>query len=161
MNTRFKSGAFQVVEIKITTAAETVNFPDVPQLRNDANQRIIIKGIELVTDNVLVNSVSDNTLVTAPVAELAKATLNLYDAGWQKIYQIPLLFFNHMQSEWGNFIPFSEKLREIDDFRRVDWNKSQIVFVAAPAPSYSIMLGVDYERQMMDPRTGQPTSDLQ
>lgn len=161
MINRFRQGPFEIVEIKITTATQTVNFPDVPQLRNDANQAITIKAIEVVTDNVLTNSISDNTLVTAPVTELVKATLILYDDRWNKIYLMPLLFLNDVQSEWGNFIPFQQKIREFNDLRRVDWNKSQISFVAAPTPSYSIMLGVSYERQILDPITGQPTGGLQ
>lgn len=156
MNNRFRQGPFEIVEIKVTSASQTLNFPDVPQLRNDTNQQIIVKAVELITDNVLQFSVSDNSLVCAPVSELSLATLVLYDRNWNKVYQMPLLFLNHMQSEWGNFIPFSEKIREFNDLDKVDWNKSQIVFVGIPTPSYSIMLGVDYERIILDPITRMP-----
>lgn len=159
MNKQFKQGPYQIVELKVTSAGTVQNFPDEPQLRNDGAQKIWIKMIELITVNVLGHSVSDSTIVNAPLTELIKATLVLYDRGWNKVYQLPLLLLNHMASDPAAFIPFTRDIREFNDLDRVDWNKSQVIFTNAPAPTYSIMLGVSYARQAIDQQTGKLAAD--
>lgn len=154
MNNRFKQGPFQIVSTRITGAGQTVNLPDVPQLRNDSNQRITIKMIEVITVNILGFDPNNTATVNAPTAELLKATLVLYDNGWNKVYQFPVLMLNHMASDPAAFIPYDWNRREFNDLNRVDWNKSQFVFVAAPTPTYSILLGVSYKREELNPQDG-------
>lgn len=153
MNNRFKQSPYQLVSQVVTTTGQTVNLTDQPQLRNTQDQRIKIKMIEIITTDCLTFDPNNTGIAISPNAELQKATLVLYDNGWNKVYQLPLMMLNHLRSATT---PANEYPREFNDLEKVDWNKSQIVFVTAPnpTPNYSIVLGVSYSREELNPQTG-------
>lgn len=139
-------GPYQMIEIAVTRAGlQTVPFPDVPQLRSTGTRKIIIKGISLVTSDVLTNApVSGN--VNAPFTEIQKMTLIIYCEGWEKAQYLPLMDLNDSFFFGGNF-PNSMKTMKFNNWQDVDWNKTKIqlsngtLTVGAP---YSVLLGIDY-----------------
>lgn len=155
----FKQGPSTLVEVQVTanTTGSQIVFPDVPQLRNDASQTISIRAIEIVTPATLTNAPSGAAV--SPITELQKAVLVLYSEGWNKVFQIPLLFLNHIQDSTPN--PFARTIREFNEMPKVDWNKSYINFMVAQTPTYSFLFNIDYTRQLIDSTTGRPIASQQ
>lgn len=132
---------YEQIELQIPVGAPTkVMFQDLPNLRNQADQSIVIRDIDLTL--VTVVPVTPNGGTNAPIAEIKKAVLVLYNNGEESIYRIPLLKLNRINDFANPFQPIWESL---DDLKNVDWSKSYILFSSAPANTpYTILLGVSY-----------------
>jgi hypothetical protein len=142
-------GPSQLVEVPVNAATQKQPFPDVPQLRSQPGQRIVIKGIRLITAKVLTRGVSINA-VNAPLAELQKMTLVLFSQQWQKGQNIPLLTLNDMadsDATTATTIPYRNTPTKFADWQNVDWPQSFIQYAngttAANTP-YVILFDVEY-----------------
>jgi hypothetical protein len=132
---------YEQIELQIPTGAPTkVMFPDLPNLRNQSDQAILIKYLEIFTATVV--PTTPNGAANAPIAELKKAVVVLYVNGEESIYRIPLLKLNRL-NDFAN--PYQDKHEDFEDLKNVDWAKSYILFASAPANTpYSILFGVSY-----------------
>lgn len=142
-------GPSELVEVAIpTTAGSRVNFPDIPQLRSQPDQDVIIKAVRVITDQVLTTGPSLG-LTNAPKAELQKIAVVFYSEGWEKGHLIPALTLNDMANfDTTTPIPFKQGgTTYFDNWKNVDWPKSYLQFAAAPASTpYEVILEVEYVR---------------
>lgn len=139
-------GPSQLIEIPVTANGQTqVNFPDVPNLRNQQDQTVIIKAMRLITDTVLTNAPKGGQ-VTAPLAELQKISLVIYAEGWEKGLNIPVLTLNDTFTEAAG-IPWRDRTMQFANWENVDWQKSFLKYsngtVSASQP-YAVLLEVEY-----------------
>jgi hypothetical protein len=137
-----------LIEIPVNTnGQQRVPVPDISQLRSTTTQRIVIKGLRLISAEVLTNGVISAS-PTAPAAELAKMTLTIYAEGWEKGQTIPLLTLNDMVFTTGA-IPYRFNPTRFDNWVNVDWPKSYIQYAnsttSAGAP-YVVLLECEYVR---------------
>lgn len=141
-------GPSELIEVPFPAAAngqQKVPFPTVEDLRSDENQRVILKGMRLITADVAVGA----PLIagpTAPLSELQKMFLVLYAEGWEKAVYIPLLTLNDVFTE-ASGVPFRHGATRFNNWEKVAWNKCFIqlangtVVVGAP---YVVMFDVEY-----------------
>lgn len=137
-----------IVELPVlVNGAGKVKFPDVPQLRNTAQQTIVIKAMRFVTLDVLVAGML-TAAPNAPLAEAQKIAAVIYSEGWEKGQYIPLLVLNDVATPAGTF-PYRQSKTSFADWKNVDFNKSYIQYanttVSAGTP-YVIMIEVEYLR---------------
>lgn len=143
-------GPSEIIEIPIASGATRVTLPDVPQLRNQGDQVVIIKSIRLITAKVLTNAPTLGTAVT-PLADLKKISLILYSNGWEKGHLIPVLVLNDVadaDSTSATTIPYRSKTTRLSNWQDVDWNKSALQFSAgtSAAGASALVLEVEYIR---------------
>lgn len=139
-------GPSMLIEVPITANGLTnVQFPDVPELRNQTDQTIVIKAIRVIPPAVLTNGPLSGNAV-APITELVKQTLIIYSQGWEKGKNIPMGSLIDIFVE-GTGTPWKNRSTQLANWRNVDWNKSQLRFangtVSAGTP-YSVILEVEY-----------------
>lgn len=137
-----------LIEVNVpNNGSQRVPFPDISQLRSTVNQQIIIKGLRLVSAEVLTNGIISSN-ATAPATELQKMSITVYSEGWEKGQTIPMLTFNDFVFTTGA-IPYRNHSTRFDDWRNVDWPKSYIQYangtVSAGAP-YVVLLDCEYIR---------------
>lgn len=141
-------GPSVLIEVNVqTNGQQRVPFPDISQLRSTAYQSIIIKGLKLISAEILTNGIiSANT--TAPATELQKMAVTIYAEGWEKGQTIPILEFNDFVFTTGA-IPYRNTPTRFDNWQNVDWPKSYLQFangtVSAGAP-YVVLLDCEYIR---------------
>jgi hypothetical protein len=137
---------FEMVELLINAAVTRQNFSDIPQLRSQKDQQIVIQKIQFFPLSIYANSQTTNATPGTPVAEVPKIVLTLYVRGEERIHFIPLAMLNNTQSDTGaGFTPFQQEQIEFDDLLEVDWTKSYVQYNAAAAGfPYIIPLGVTY-----------------
>lgn len=135
------------IEIPVTLNGQfQVPFPDQPQLRSKMDQKIVIKGIRLITPDVLSNAwLSGNA--NAPVTELQKMSATFYAEGWEKGQKIPLLTLNGMQLQGGT-APNAQEWTRVDDWVNVDWPKCFLTFSngtgGSAGATYSVVMDILY-----------------
>lgn len=137
-----------LLEIPVATnGQQRVPIPDIAQLRSTTSTQVVVKGIRLISAEVLTNGVISSS-PTSPAAELAKMTLTIYSEGWEKGQTIPILTFNDMEFTVGA-IPFRRSPTMLDNWVAVDWPKSYIQYAngttSAGAP-YVVLLDIQYLR---------------
>ena len=137
-----------LIEVNVTqNNQQRIPFPDIAQLRSTVNQSIIMKGLRLISDEVLTNGVLSGN-PTAPATELAKMTLVIYAEGWEKGQSIPVLVLNDMTFTTGA-IPYRQNPTNFDNWRNVDWPKSYLQLangtLTAGAP-YTVLFECMYIR---------------
>lgn len=143
-------GASEIIEIPIASGATRVTLPDVPQLRNQGDQLVIIKAIRVITAKVLTNAPTLGTAVT-PLADLRKMSLSIYSQGWEKGHLIPLLLLNDVvdaDAASATTIPYRPETTRLNNWQDVDWNKSYIQFSpgTSAAGASACVLEVEYVR---------------
>lgn len=143
-----------LIEVNVNqNGLQRVPFPDISQLRSTVTQRIVIKGLRLISSEVLTNGIISGN-PTAPATELAKMGVTIYAEGWEKGQSIPILTMNDMQFTVGA-IPFRFNATRFDNWVAVDWPKSYLQFangtVSAGAP-YVVLLDCEYVRLNADNR---------
>jgi len=141
-------GPSVLIEINVqTNGQQRVPFPDISQLRSTAYQSIIIKGMRLISIEVLTNGIISNN-PNAPITELPKMAVTLYAEGWEKGQTIPLLTLNDMNFTTGA-IPFRQKPTRFDNWVNVDFPKSYLQYangtLSANAP-YVVLIDCEYVR---------------
>lgn len=140
-------GPSQLIEVPVSSSGkQRIPFPDIQQLRSMTTQRIIIKGIRLITHEVLTNGpVTGN--VNAPVTELVKISLVLYCEGWEKAQFIPVLILNDAPLPGGTFAHRYHATR-FNNWENVDWSKSYMQYSNGTSSvvdtPYCVMFDVEY-----------------
>lgn len=128
-----------------------VSFDDQPQLRNQANQIIIITDVEVFLDTVVANSQETPTIPGMAAVDLPLAVLTLNVGNEETIFQIPLGRINKMNDFINPFIWKPEGFLYLVD---VNWDKCYVQFSAAPtATTFIIPFGVSYFRFKKDPNS--------
>lgn len=142
---------YELVELTIPAAATgRVAFNTIPQLRNQADQRITIVDVEVFPITSYGASQNTNTIPGMAATEIPKAVLVLYVNGEESIKMIPLAKLLHIQDTTP--IPFQQQLQGFANLENVDWSKSYVQFNAAAAgATYVIPFGVTYLRFQRDP----------
>lgn len=143
-------GASEIIEIPVASGVSRVTLPDVPQLRNQGDQVVILKAMRLITAKVLTNGPTSGT-ANAAVAELKKISLVLYSAGWEKGHLIPLLVLNDVadaDATTATTIPYRRNTTRFSDWQDVDWNKSFLQYSSGLTSSgaYVVIFEVEYVR---------------
>lgn len=141
----------QMVELLIpaNSGASKFAYPDIPQLRDDTTQDIIITGLQLYTIESCPLSPSGN--VVATTAQLINLFLTLYIEGEESVMQVPVL---NMQNIFGPTATGTSQQtfeRLATDYLKVDWNKS---YYSVGAPygnntAFTVLLSVYYKK--LDP----------
>lgn len=137
-----------LIEVNVpNNGQQRVAFPDISQLRSTVDQRIVIKGLRLISPEVLTNGILSGN-PTAPPAELAKMAITIYAEGWEKGQSIPILSLNDMVFTTGA-IPYRFNSTKFDNWVNVDWPKSYLQYAngttSATAP-YVVLLDCEYLR---------------
>ncbi len=152
MNTQFilvqeePRGPSELIEIPVLENGKSrIPFPDSEQLRNMADQTVVIKAIRLVTIDILTRGVL-NDQPNAPITELQKLSMTLYSEGWERGHNTPLLILNDMTVPGGT-APHRYGPTKYDNWMGVQWKKSYLQYAAgtlsAGAP-YLILMDVEY-----------------
>lgn len=140
-------GASYLIEIPVTVVGNSVPLPLIQELTSDTTQNVVIKSLRLVTDAELTNAPTIGG-INAPLTELQKISLLLYAEGWQKGYLIPLVSLNNTFTE-GSGIPFRDKTTKLNNWQRVEWNKSKLIYsngTPSAGVPYTVILEVEYQR---------------
>lgn len=137
-----------LIEVPVTqNGLNKIPFPDIDLLKNDTDQIVIIKGLRLITADVLVGPVIQ-VGTNAPLAELQKMSLVLYSDGWEKAEYIPLLTLNDMTVSGGTF-PNRRHATRFADWKKVSWTKSFLQFsngTSSANTPYVVLLDCEYVR---------------
>lgn len=139
-------GPSMLIEVNVTTnGVQRIAFPDISQLRSTTSEKIVIKGLRLISAEVLTNAIISGN-PTAPATELQKMSVTIYSEGWERGQTIPILTFNDFRFTTGA-IPFRYSSTYFDNWVNVDWPKSYIQLanstVTAGAP-YTVLLDCLY-----------------
>jgi hypothetical protein len=137
-----------LIEVNVqTNGLQRVPFPDISQLRSTTTQKIVIKGLRLISSEILTNAIIAPN-ATAPVTELQKMAVTIYSEGWEKGQTIPILTFNDFAFTIGA-IPYRNHSTKFSNWTSVDWPKSYLQFangtVSAGTP-YTVLLDCEYLR---------------
>jgi hypothetical protein len=143
---------FEFVELVIPAASTGTRFPypDIPQLRDDTTQDIIICGLETYSVDALPLAPSGNPVAT--FAQLQNSFLTLYIEGEESVRQVPYIRMNAMRQASATGTTFNVVERLPMEYLKVDWNKTYVQAAApfgttgAPNAQFSIMLGVWYKK---------------
>lgn len=143
---------FELVELTVgANNPGRFNFVTQPQLRNQPDQIITIKGIEVYPNTVYSNSQTSAAVAGVPVTELIKAVLVLYVDGEESVHMIPLPQLVHI-NDTNNPSIFQQEIQQFADLQNVAWEKSYVQFsVAAAGSPYVIPFGITYVRMQRDP----------
>ena len=140
--------ASELIEVSVSSGATRVSLPDVPQLRNQGDQVVVITALRLVTNKVLSKGPVTGTS-TMTLTDYVKCSLVLYSNGWEKGHLIPLLTLNDVvdgDSTAATTIPYRYTATRLDNWVNVDWNKSYIQFSNGQSASGAsvVILEVEY-----------------
>lgn len=143
---------FEMVELTVptgTAAGSRVVFNTIPQLRNQLNQVIHIKDIEVFPITSYAKSQTNPAINGMVATEISKLVLVLYTNGEEGVKQIPLVKLIHTDDKVN---PFQQEFNGFDDLQNVDWDKSYVQFnAAAAAGPYVIPFGVTYMKLLQKP----------
>jgi hypothetical protein len=143
---------FELVELKIPARSFGTRFPypDIPQLRDDTTQDIIVCGMETYPIDALPLTAAGN--VNATYLQLANSFLTLYIDSEESVRQVPFIRLNPLREASGTGGTFNVMDKLPLEYLKVDWNKTYIQAatpygtLVAPNASFSILLGVWYKK---------------
>jgi hypothetical protein len=143
---------FELIELVIPAGSTGTRFPypDIPQLRDDTTQDIIICGLESYSVEALPLAPSGNT--TMSFAQMQNTFLTLYVEGEESVRQVPFIRLNAMREAAAAGTTFNVVERLPVEYLKVDWNKTYnqaaapYGTVGAPNTQFSILLGVWYKK---------------
>jgi len=148
----------ELVELTVPGGATgRVTFQTIPQLRNQANQVIIIKSISVFDIYSYAYSQVTNSIPGMDYNEWYKAVLVLYVNGEESIKMIPLTMLSAVATTAlsGQPIPYLNNILSFDDLTNVDWDKSYVQFnQPAAASTYVIPFAITYIRMQVNPSGG-------
>jgi hypothetical protein len=141
---------YELVELIIPAGSTQTRFPypDIPQLRDDTTQDIIICGLETFSVDALPLSANGNAV--ASFAQLQNSFLTLYIDGEESVRQVPFIRLNPMRQALATGTTFNVIDKVATEYLKVDWNKTYVQ-AATPygsplATQFSLMLGVWYKK---------------
>lgn len=138
----------QLVELPIpaNSSASKFPYPDIPQLRDDTTQDIIIAGLQIYTIENAPKTPNGNTVGTT--AQLVNLFLTLYIDGEESVNLIPVMNLQNIfgPTTAGTSMQTFERLKT--DYLKVDWNKS---YYSVGTPylnnaAFSVLLSVYYKK---------------
>jgi hypothetical protein len=143
---------FELVELIIPAGSTGTRFPypDIPQLRDDTTQDIIVCGLETWSIDAL--PLTPTTNVNATYLQLANSFLTLYIEGEESVRQLPFINLNHMRQAAAAGTTFNAIDRLKTEYLKIDWNKTYLQAATpfgtagAPNPQFSVLLGVSYKK---------------
>jgi hypothetical protein len=143
---------FELVELIIPAGSTGTRFPypDIPQLRDDTTQDIIICGLETYPEEALPLTANGNT--NADYAQLSNSFLTLYIDSEESVRQVPMIRLNPFRQAAAAGATFNVIDKLATEYLKVDWNKTYIQaatpFGTASVPNtqFSILLGVWYKK---------------
>lgn len=126
------------------------NLQDQPQLRNQPNQIIIIRNVEIFPVTSYAASQYVSGVAGMPIAEIPKLAFVFYINGEESVKYIPLSKLIHVQD--ATPAPFQQELQGFDNLSNLDWDKSYLQYNTASANGpYIVPAGVTYFRFQRDP----------
>jgi hypothetical protein len=143
---------FELVELIIPAASTGTRFPypDIPQLRDDTTQDIIICGLETYPLEALPLTANGNT--NATFAQLQNSFLVLYIDSEESVRQVPFIRLNPLRQADAAGTTFNNIDKLATEYLKVDWNKTYLQAATpfgtalAPNTQFSILLGVWYKK---------------
>lgn len=143
---------YELVTLNIPAASFGTRFsyPDIPQLRDDTTQDIIICGLETFSVDALPLTPAGNAVAT--FAQLQNSFLTLYIEGEESVRQVPLIRLFPLRQAASTGTTFNAVERLPTEYLKVDWNKSYIQAATpfgttgSPNTQFSIVLGVWYKK---------------
>lgn len=142
---------FELVELLVSTSITGNNvdiyFTQQPQLQTIVNDKqIYVKGIETFSNGALTTSPLTSGNPVATPADIQNATLTLVVEGTETLKRIPLALLNRSFATGGAFVPLASNLFMLKNIFEVNWVKSYVTVVLAPASvPFSYLFGVHYE----------------
>jgi hypothetical protein len=132
--------------IPANNAALRIPFPDIPQLRSDVTEDVIVRGLEVYSAESMPNDVNNNPVVTN--AQLLKCFLTLYIQQEESVKSMPavkLLNIYNAASAAAYF--YTDELVQTENLM-VDWTKSYVNLASSLANGAIVVfvLGVMYQR---------------
>lgn len=119
-----KRWEFIELVIPAGTTATRFNFPDIPQLRDDSTQDIIIRGIKTYNAVSMPNTPNNNPVAT--LAQLLNTFLVLYIEGEESIHWIPLGdLCDRFQNGAGGTQQAEFETLQFHNLK-IDWTKSYV-----------------------------------
>jgi hypothetical protein len=138
---------FELVELTVPAnapAGSRASFNTIPQLRNQANQRIIVTDICVYPDTSYAFSQVTNSIIGMPAAEIPKLAATFYINGEESLKIIPLTELIHVNDLSA---PFLQNWYPFADLENLDWDKSYVQFNSAGNnATYVIPFGIRYIR---------------
>lgn len=143
---------YELVELIIPAGSTGTRFPypDIPQLRDDTTQDIIICGLETFPVEALPLTANGNPVAT--FAQLQNSFLTLYVESEESVRQVPFIRLNPMRQAASAGTTFNVRDKVALEYLKVDWNKTYVQAaspfgtVDAPVDQFSILLGVWYKK---------------
>lgn len=139
---------YELVELVIpaNNGALRLPFPDIPQLRSDVTQDVIIRALETYSAESMPFDYNNNPVVTN--AQLLKCFLTFYIQQEESVFRMPavkLLNIYNAASAASYF--YTDELAQFENLM-VDWTKSYVTLASSLANGALIcfMLGVMYQR---------------
>jgi len=147
----FKTKRFQVVELQIPAGVTGNNqqtyFQNQPQLQSIAgDRRVYIKKVETFTNENLIGSPLSNGFAMATAADLINGVLVISIQGENSVNMIPMAKLSDTISNSGTTTPFNYDPFLLKNQYKVDWSKSYIQTITAPAVvPFTYVLGIHYD----------------
>jgi hypothetical protein len=146
----FKTRYFELVELIIglnfAVQGAKVAFVDQAQLRSQPDQRITIIALETFSNQVVPLTPTGNPVATPAQIKNAFLTLNVYS--YDFLNKMPLAMINRIFGDTtlaANFVPYQERIFQLDDVERIDFTKSSVTFAStAAAAQFSYLFGFHY-----------------
>jgi hypothetical protein len=139
---------YELIELPIPagSGATKFNFPDIPQLRDDSTQDIIIRAVDVF--NIVSMPLTPNGNITASLLQILNSFLVLYIKGEESVHWLPLvrLMMVFQNGAGGTQQAVFEETQFAN--LKVDWTKSYI-WAAAPYGSdtaFSFIFGFEYDK---------------
>ena len=140
---------FELIELIIPagTTGDTFAIPDIPQLRDDTTQDIIVVGIETFAADTVPLSPAGNAVAT--MAELENMFVTFYIDQEESIFRLPL---PRIQPIWQSLatgaLQGGQQTLSLECLK-ITWNKSYLTFGESITPEdlpISVLLGVWYKK---------------
>lgn len=156
----FRACRSQLIELLIPSTVSGNNaqvyFQNQPQLQTISGDRTIyIKSITTFTQDTITASPLTSGNPVASAADILNAVLVLSVANENAINMVPLSELCYVQSQ--SFTPFTQQRFLMRDISKVDWTKSYVQMINAPAVggfSYLFNVYYDYAPDPWDIKAG-------
>lgn len=145
---------FELIEVPVIQGVTgRVTFPSVPQLRNQANQIILIKNI-VVFDDLDMNTSTDGAPIL-PSDETGKLNLVFYVNGEESLHMMPVPLLMQTRIDGAGTTPLTKmsnsQILNFDNLSNVDFDKSYLFVNTALSSDCTVPIGVNYVRLMRNP----------
>ena len=131
--------------IPANNTALRLPFPDIPQLRSDVTQDVIIRALETYTGDSVPNDYNNNPIAT--FAQLQKMFLTLYVQQEESTFRVPMVKLLNVAAPAQAAYFYTNELNQFENLM-IDWTKSYITLASSLANVAIVVvsLGVMYQR---------------